>query len=154
MKYLSLVFFVSALLVFTACAQNSNELGAPEISYGQDVCDECAMLINDAKFAAATIDTKGNPHKFDDIGGMILFHMKHPESQVRAYFVHDYNTQAWLRGENAFYVKSNQIDAPMGEGVVAFEKKSAAEEFAARVNGAALTFDELRIDVHVTQHAE
>ncbi len=146
------IFLVSllALLFVVGCAQTTNEIQPPEMFYGQDVCDECSMLISDAKFAAATIDLKGNARKFDDIGGMLVYHMEHPEAQVRAYFVHDYDTQTWLRGETAFYVRSPQIHSPMNDGIAAFADGASAKTFASRVQGAVYKFDELRVHVHLT----
>lgn len=148
--------FTIMLLIFvgvTGCAQTTSEIQPPEIFYGQDVCDECSMIISDARFAAATIDLNGSAHKFDDIGGMLVYHMDHPESQVRAYFVHDYNSQIWLRGETAYYVRSPQIHSPMDGGIAAFADEAAARDMAARVQGTVFKFDELRVNVHLTMHA-
>ncbi len=150
-RFFTLVCFVIGLMILAACGA-SNDIGAPEIFYGQDVCDECSMLISDAKFAAATIDLNNNTHKFDDIGGMLVYHMDHPASQVRVWFVHDYNTGAWLRGETAFFVRATLPDAPMQPGIVAFAEQAAAESFATRVEGQVLKFDELRVYVHLTLH--
>lgn len=141
------------ILLCIGCAQNSNPLGAPEIASGYDVCAQCGMLISDAKFAAATLDLKGNAHKFDDVSGMLLFHMEHPEYQVRAYFVHDYHTQAWLRGEDAYFVRSEKLIAPMDDGIAAFANEQSANAFAARVQGTVYKLDALRLYVHVALHA-
>lgn len=147
------VFALFVLVMLSAaCSAGSSELQAPEIAYNSDVCDECSMIISDAKFATATIDLKGNAHKFDDIGGMLIYHLDHPESQVRAYFVHDYNTQTWLRGETALYVRSPEIDSPMNDGIAAFADRPSAETFAARVQGTVYAFNELRVNVHLTLH--
>ena len=144
--------FILLFVLLAACGA-SNEVHAPEIHYGQDLCEECSMIISDANFAAATIDLKGNAHKFDDIGGMLVFHMDHPELQVRAYFVHDFNTSIWLRGETAFYVRAMLPDAPMGDGIIAFADRATAENFADRMKGQVFKFDELRVNVHLTLHA-
>jgi copper chaperone NosL len=154
MKKLFATFGVLGLLAFGAACGNSGALQPPEMYYGHDVCEECSMIISDAKYAAATIDLKGNAHKFDDIGGMLIYHMDHPEAQVRAWFVHDYNTGAWLRGETAFYVRAALADAPMGDGIAAFAERTAAENFAARMHGRVFAFDELRVNVHLTLHAQ
>lgn len=149
----TLLVALGIFVSLVGCAQSKAEIQPPEIFYGQDVCDECSMIISDAKFAAATIDLKGNAHKFDDIGGMLVYHMDHPESQVRAYFVHDYNTQAWLRGETALYVRSPQIQSPMNDGIAAFADQTSAETYAARVGGTVNKFDEIRVYVHLVVHA-
>ncbi|MCC7163681.1 MAG: nitrous oxide reductase accessory protein NosL [Anaerolineae bacterium] len=149
----TLLFILVMVIGLVGCGQSANDIGAPEIFYGQDVCDECSMIISDVRFAAATIDLNGNIHKFDDIGGMVVYHMDHPESQVRAYFVHDYNTQVWLRGETAYYVHSPQIQSPMNDGIAAFADEASAQAFAAQVRGTVKKFDELRVYVHLVLHS-
>ena len=142
-----------ALLV-AACAPKATELQPPEIVYGQAMCDECGMIISEARFAAATLTTAGQPHKFDDIGDMLVYHMDHPEEQVRAWFVHDHNSRSWMRGETAFYVLSTEIKSPMGHGLAAFADRKAAEAFAGQLGAGArlLTFDELRVEMHNRVH--
>jgi nitrous oxide reductase accessory protein NosL len=78
--------------------------------------------------------------------------MDHPDQQVRAWFVHDYNTEAWIRGETAFYVMSADLATPMGGGVAAFEKRADAEPLAQLHYATVLNFDEMRAMVHVTLH--
>ena len=110
------------------------------------------MIISEAKFAAATLLVNGENRKFDDVKEMFVYHMDHPEAQVKAWFVHDYQSEAWIRGETAFYVQSDRLKTPMGGAVAAFEKRAAAEAFAQEVGGKAYTLDELRIQVHVKVH--
>jgi copper chaperone NosL len=150
---LTSIVFLSALLL-AACSPKakSDEPQPPDIAYGLELCDACGMIIDNAKFAAATLTLEGDTHKFDDIGDMLVFHMDHPEEQVKVYFVHDYDSEAWMRGETAFYVRSEMMDTPMGHGIAAFETEEAAEKFAAELGEMALTFNELRIAVHEAVH--
>lgn len=144
---------VLVLVLATACAAPADaEPQPPEIAYNQDVCEQCGMLIDDAHFAAALITLDGPAHKFDDIAEMVMFNMDHPDQQVRAWFVHDYNTEAWIRGETAVYVMSADLATPMGGGVAAFEKQADAERFAQSHQTSVLTFDEMRAMVHMTLH--
>ncbi len=138
-------------LLIAACAPKSNEPQPPEILYGQDLCDACGMIVDDARFAAATILLDGQTLKFDDIGDMVIYHLDHPEAQVKAWFVHDYNSEAWMRGETAHFVKGG-LKTPMGGSIAAFEDQAAAEAFAAAVNGKLFTLDELRVEIHLTVH--
>ncbi len=147
---LSFAVLLIALLV-SACAPKSTEPQPPEILYGQDVCDGCGMIISEARFAAATILLDGKALKFDDIGDMLVYHMDHPEAQVKAWFVHDYKSEAWIRGETAFFVEDD-IKTPMGGGIVAFEDQAAAEAFGAEIKGKLFRFDELRVEVHLEVH--
>ena len=145
-------FVLIASVLLAACAPKSTEPQPPEIVYGQDMCDECGMIISEAKFAAATLLTSGEALKFDDIGDMIMHHMDHPEDQVKAWFVHDYKGEHWIRGETAYFVKSDRLKTPMGGGVAAFENKAAAEAFAADMSGKIHTLDELRVAIHEAVH--
>jgi copper chaperone NosL len=139
-------------LLLTACSPKITGPQPPDIAYGQDVCDACGMIVSDAKFAAATLLTNDEYRKFDDIGEMVTYHMDHPEQQVKAWFVHDHTSEAWIRGETAFFVLSEQLQTPMGSGVAAFEKKDDAEAFAAETSGKVLTLDELRVEIHLKVH--
>ena len=143
---------MTACLLLAACASTSAEPQPPDIAYGQDLCAECGMIISDAEFAAALIPSKGEPLKFDDIGDMAIYHLDHPDTQPKAWFVHDYPSAAWMRGETAFYVMAPPGSSPMGSGLVAFAERSAAEKFAAERSANVLTFDEMRVLVHEKLH--
>lgn len=133
------------LAFFTAaCSSTNTKPQPPELMMGSDVCEECGMVVSDARYAAATLIESGHTHKFDDMAEMFIFQAKHPEDVVRAWFVHDYEAETWMRGETAFYVMSREIHSPMGYGVVAFETREAAERFAAELGEASVyPFDEL-----------
>jgi len=140
-------------ILLAACAPtSSNEPQPPDIAYGQDLCDACGMVIDQPKFAAASVLKNGETRKFDDIGDMIAYHMDHPDQQVAAYFVHDYRTEKWVRAEKAFFIVDERIQSPMGHGLVAFGDQAAADEFAATLGATVLTFDEARLAAHVKVH--
>jgi len=143
-----LAFFAVGLLLLAACAPSSTEIKPPEIAYGRDMCDACGMLIGEERFAAATVMTDGKTLKFDDAGEMLMYHAKNPQLQVRAWFVHDYNTKAWVRGESAFYVMSrDKIKSPMGMGVAAFAERAAADAFAQSIGAMTVTFEQARASI-------
>lgn len=153
-RYASRIAFCVLFLALTlsACGPKSTGPQPPEIVYGQDLCDECGMIIDDARFAAATLLADGRALKFDDISDMIMHHMDHPEDQATAWFVHDYTGGHWIRGETAYFVKSDRLKTPMGGGVAAFENQADAEAFAAEMDGKIYTLDELRAAVHEAAH--
>ncbi len=146
------LLFLTAGWLLAACGRGAAEPQPPEIAYGEDVCEACGMIIDDARFAAASLTTDGRMHKFDDIGDMFAYQRAHPEEQVRAWFVHDYTSETWLRGEAAFYAVSSQVASPMGHGIAAFEDRAAAEAFARERNGEALAFDDLRAALASAAH--
>jgi len=140
-------------LTLAACAAQSDELLPPDIAYGQDLCETCGMLIDQPQLAAASIDTAGQAHKFDEIGDMIQFHAENPTIQPQAWFVHDYSTEAWLRAESAFFVYSPDLLTTMGHGLVAFETQTDAAAFAEPWQAQVLSFDEARAVMVTMVHA-
>ncbi len=144
---LRISFALFAVIFLSACAPSS-EIKPPDIAYGRDVCAACGMIISEARFAAATLMADGKMLQFDDVGDMVIHHAQQPQLQVRAYFVHDYNSKAWIRGETAFYVIGKEkVRTPMGHGVAAFEAREAAETLAKSVGAPVLTFEELKVAV-------
>lgn len=134
-----------ATLVLTACGGGQAPLEAPTIYYGEDVCDQCNMIISDERFAAATIvetsEGRTDSRVFDDIGGMFLYHSKHPELKVLARYVHDFETKEWLSAEDAFFVHSEEIHSPMAHGVIACTTRERAERLAGQFNGQVLDYE-------------
>jgi copper chaperone NosL len=134
----------SLFILLAACSAGSGEPQPPDIHYGEDVCDACGMLISDAKFAAASVDQDGTAHKFDDIGDLVDYYTQHDKAKVKAYFVHDYPSEKWLRAEQAFFVVSPKIQTPMAHGVAAYADRVAAEAAAQKYGVKVMKFDELR----------
>jgi copper chaperone NosL len=149
--YLSL--FVLFAVALAACAQRTGEIEPPEIAYGHDLCAACGMLIDQPQLAAATIGLDGAVRKFDEIGDMVQYHSEHPTEQVRAWFVHDYDSEAWIRAETAFFIYSPNLVTPMGHGLAAFETEAGAQAAAGRLEAAVLSFDEARAEMAAMDHA-
>jgi copper chaperone NosL len=129
-------------IITIACSQTPVLDQPPEIRYGQDVCDECNMIINEPRFAAAYYTSDGEARRFDDIGDMCTYHLKHQE-EVDRFYVHDYDTEEWLQAETATFVLSEQVYTPMAFGVVAFTERASADSFAERENGIVMSFEHL-----------
>jgi len=147
------IYYLLILALVASCAPQSSEPPPPQIIIGQTMCDECGMIISEARFAAATVLLNGDTRKFDDIGEMIKYHMMdHPEAQVKVWFVHDYQTKEWIRGEQAYFVLSPKLKTPMGGGVAAFKDEAAAKKWAAELAGKVYHLDELRVELHRTLH--
>ncbi len=132
------------LLVFLAllaagCAQGTAEIKPPEIRYGEDVCVECIMIISDPRFAAAyTYEVSPGRYEnqlFDDIGDMLIWADKHPEHNVVAWWVHDYNSEEWVDGAKAIYMFSHNLQTPMAQGTAAFAALGPAQQLAEELDG-------------------
>jgi copper chaperone NosL len=101
------------------------------------------MIINEARFAAAYVATNGETRRFDDIGGMLAFANEQGE-EVAVFWVHDYETEAWLKAEEAAYVLNDDLITPMGFGVIAFTTEQQAVAWSNEEGGMVMTFEELR----------
>lgn len=135
---------VVATAATAGCAPQLDPAVAPSIRFGQDVCARCGMIISEPVYAAAYRTSGGEVRLFDDIGDVPLYHRDHPES-VAQFWVHDYGSREWLRGERALYVRSPSLRTPMGHGIAALGSEVEAQLLAARLGGVVMTFDDLAL---------
>lgn len=146
--YRLLVVLATAALLSGACAQGASSPEPPEIRYGEDICDECSMIISDPRFAAAYAHEvspgRYESKAFDDIGDMLVHTRKHAQETVAEWYVHDYDSEEWLDASAAHYVLSADLPTPMGYGIIAYADATAAESKAAEVSGMVMTWEELR----------
>lgn len=122
----------------------------PVIRYGEEACARCRMLINDDRFAAASLTSQGEVRKFDDIGCLMLYHSQQQEQPKRVW-VRDYTQDRWLDARTAFYIQSKQIASPMGYGIAATATQQAAETLAKQWKAPPFRFEELSKKLQ-TQH--
>ena len=138
------VVFSSVIALFAVgCAAAASIAEPPEIRFGADVCDECGMIINQPRFSAAYVTIDRDAKRFDDIGDM-LRHGAQRGDDIAAYWVHDYDTEEWIRAEHAWFVQSSSVLTPMGHGIAATGSQSRAEELASSLMGTAMTFEQIR----------
>lgn len=139
-KWTNLVLIVVALLLAACQEPPAKPIDVRE----QDVCARCKMPIADVRYAAELIDKAGAPHKFDEIGCLVNYiKLKHPKRDFRGTFVMDYDQKQWLKSDEAFFVRSEQIRTPMSGGIVAFHDKGRADGVASQFQGQVLRFDDL-----------
>ena len=134
-----LVPLIGLLLLLTGCAAGASIDEPPKIIYGQDECDRCRMIINDERYAAAYMTEAGEVRRFDDIGGMFLHHVETAE-EVHLFWVHDVESKVWVKADEAFFVKSNALETPMGFGIAAVNSQEEAELMAAETDGKVVSF--------------
>lgn len=139
-KFLSVSFIVMSILL-NGCA-NSVKMKPPKIILGQDVCDNCFMIINELKYAAAVTLYNGEEKRFDDIGCMLSYIYKN-NGNIKYYWANDFISDKSISAETAFFVKSKNEVTPMGGGIIAFRLKEKAERFAERENVLVINFNDL-----------
>ncbi len=137
-----LVPIVLLTLLLAGCAAGGSIDDPPEIVYGEDECERCRMIISDARYAAAYMTEDGQARRFDDIGGMLLHHVEN-EEDVHLFWVHDFESEVWVKADEAYYVVSEALETPMGFGIAALNSREEAEALAAEQNGEVFTFSRL-----------
>ncbi len=128
------LLLMACVLILTACGQGAELDAPPQLVLGEDVCDECSMIINEARFAASYVTTEGEVRRFDDIGDMLVYDLRHNE-EVHRYWVHDFHSEEWLDASEASFVMGSDLTTPMAWGVAAFATQEEAEAFAAANGG-------------------
>ena len=137
-----LLLSLTAVFLLAACGGGTNLEEPPEIRYGEDICEQCGMIISEARYAASYVTTAGDVRLFDDVGGMLVYDVQN-EEDVHIYWVHDFNTEEWIKADTAVYVLSNDLATPMGWGLAAFAQAADAEQFMAENGGVITTWDDL-----------
>ena len=136
-----LTFLILLAITLTAACQAQVDLSQPPvIHYGEDLCEECGMIISEPRFAAAYYTTDGEARGFDDIGGMAVHHAEHQED-VAQFWVHNYDTEDWIKAELAYFVMSDQLHTPMDYGIVAFSDQDRAQKMASDNNAMVMSFE-------------
>lgn len=139
-NFYGIFILLVAFPLLAACGSQIDPSQPPEIFYGEDVCNECGMIISDPRFAAAYYTIEGDSKHFDDIGGMAVHHAEHQE-QIAQFWVHDFDSEEWLKADQAFFVMSDQIHSPMDFGIIAFSDESRAKEYASTNNAMVMSFE-------------
>ena len=130
-----------SLLLLVGCQTSKFE---PVALAPEDMCAYCKMAISEKRYAAELIDSEGQAVKFDDIGCMVNFiTSKKNTAKVVAYFVMDFDERQWTKAEDAYYVRSAEIAAPMNGGIIAFKNQAKAQEAIAKYHGKLLRFKDI-----------
>lgn len=140
---------VAVAVLSTACAA-AETTGPPDINYGRDICIECGMTIDNARFAAGYRQTDGTEKKFDDLGGLIIHARETGDLDDATVWVHDFETEEWIEAPGAFFVPTLAITSPMGHGILAFADKEWATQVAKDLGGDVLAW-EVVVDLPVVE---
>ena len=91
---------VMLLVMLAACTPTPAAPAPAKIHYGETICADCGMIINEPKFAGS-IAVEESPGRyqslpFDDIGDMLAYLRKHSEIIPAGVWVHDYTSEEWI----------------------------------------------------------
>ena len=144
-----------ALLIVAACGQPATPEPA-KIRFGETMCAECGMIINEPKYASSLAyeESEGRFKSlaFDDIGDLIGYLQEHVALIPAGTWVHDYDSEEWIDAGAAFFVESSAIKSPMGHGLAAFATEEAANTFAGEVDGTVWDWGHLRVEHAMAGH--
>lgn len=129
-------------IVLTGCGRGAAD-GPPPVRLGDSVCDECNMIISDARWATATIvegPRGGEPRLFDDFNCQVNYEQGHPEHTVLARWSHSHATSEWITTESARFLISPELRTPMGSKTAAFGAESEAAAAGSALPGEVVDF--------------
>ena len=114
-------------------------------------CAVCGMFVAKYSNWISRIDQEGGtPLYFDGVKDMMTYYF-HPEkyggqevAASAAIMVKDYYTLEWIDARKAFYVGGSDVYGPMGNELIPFSSKEAANSFKADHKGKEVfTFDQI-----------
>jgi copper chaperone NosL len=134
-----------ALAAGVGCSSSAEDDDAfPQIRFGLERCLHCGMVIDDPRFAAASREPGATSRHFDDIGCLVDDAEERSAPEKTGFFVHDFQTEAWLVAPAASYVRSPEIRTPMASGLAALASHDAAVALATSTNGTTTDWAGLR----------
>ena len=125
---------VLIVLVLAISCGDKPESGPVKIYYGEDICERCKMIISEKDFAAQYKLSNGETVKFDDLGCMIHYTHDTEKTPISEVYVVDYSSEGWIDGRKAYYIWNENINTPMGYGLLAFKERSKAEDNTVKDN--------------------
>jgi copper chaperone NosL len=136
MKKLLLVLLLGLMAV--GCGRGTGRPTPPDIRFGEDVCSQCTMIIEDPRFAAAAVTTGGETVMFDDVAELFAWMRAHTD--VRVAWVQDFDGGGWIEAAAAWYVVDSQLHTPMGGGILTSTSAEGAAALTLRKGGKAVDY--------------
>ncbi|WP_347861476.1 nitrous oxide reductase accessory protein NosL [Salimicrobium sp. PL1-032A] len=143
MKKAPIFLTLMTSIVLGACQQISHD--PHDINHDVDTCEICNMAINNKQASTQIVMQDGSALKFDDIGCMMQYKEENPEEvgDFHTEYVNGYDTQEWMDATEGTYVYDDDINTPMGNGVISFRSEEEAEAYVDSEDGELLEYDDL-----------
>jgi hypothetical protein len=97
------------------------------------------MTISDPRFVAEAVLTTGKVLAFDDIGCLATW-LGTAREPVETVWVASFTDQAWLRAEEATFLRTDSLRTPMASGLIALRNPAAADSLRTMLGGTLLTW--------------
>lgn len=116
------------------------------ISYGEDECEFCKMMVMDKRYGAELVTDKGKIYKFDSIECLVGYieNKKLDKSNYSSVWVGNYSSPGNLiDATQAIYLKNDEIRSPMGLNVLATDSQEKFESIFNEYGGKKLIWADL-----------
>ncbi len=138
-----LKFYLLALLslLFVGCSKEPKP-----ISYGEDECEFCKMIVMDKRYGSEMVTAKGKIYFFDSIECLVGYidNMKMTKDDYYSLWVSNYADPGnIIDAEKAIYLKNDSLRSPMGLNVLAVENDLQLKPIYSEYGGTKLEFTDL-----------
>lgn len=111
---------------------------------GETPCSHCRMTVSDDRFGAELVSTTGKVYPFDAIECMTAYLSDEGEGTNNAFsfWVTPFDAPGTLVDANqAYFLRSNSIQSPMGSGLAAYSSLESRDAAAAENDGLILNWE-------------
>jgi copper chaperone NosL len=139
---LNIIPIIATLMLFASGCSTDPE----PIKIGSDNCHYCKMTITDNRYAAEIVTTKGKVFKYDDSHCLLAGIADHTIDVTNIkyiYFTDFCAPHNLVKAENSFYIKSDELKAPMGGNVAAFSSPDSLKKINALLNGTETSWSQI-----------
>lgn len=116
------------------------------VQLGAEECAECRMVIDEPRFVAQALTTKGRAHSFDSVECLAAFVAAGTvaEAEVHSLWVADFaEPERWVAAEEAVFLRSPGLRTPMGGGLSAHADAHGARAAQDELGGEVLRWAEV-----------
>jgi copper chaperone NosL len=133
---------VASMMLFSL---NSCNAGPEPLKIGVDHCTFCKMTLSDNRFGAEIITKKGRVFKFDDAHCVLAYLKKEVDEKdvASTYFATFDGDHSLVEANKALFLKSDQLQSPMGGNIAAFDNKTSLENASRQFKGSVVSWKEL-----------
>lgn len=136
--------FFSFVILLTSCSK-----GPRPIAYGKEECTFCKMTIMDKRFGCQIMNTKGKAYSFDDLSCLVGYLQTDiiQQKDIAGIYVPDYLGDNSLHLANGLqFVASEGFRSPMAGNIAAFTNADSASEYAQKMSGKKVAWNQILKD--------
>ena len=129
---------LAAILLAGALTAACSRPGPGPILYDTDACDHCKMTIADPRFAAQVVTRTGKRYVFDDPGCVAAFLAsgRVAAADIHSVWFNDHrDPERRVAADDAMFVVSDRIRAPMNGRMAAFATREDADGLRTALGG-------------------